>query len=95
MSGRKGSTDPRFAWCLSQSRIELLAETLYKVETILNIASPGSMAADDIARLLTDLRVQATAAGATDPFPDMPYYPRFAETEVPYAWPEDAEREAA
>ena len=71
-----------FTWALTQERIDVLADLLYKLETLCNVAHSGSATAENAARFLTDLREQCCAAGAEDPFPDMPLAPRFNEIEV-------------
>jgi hypothetical protein len=72
---------PTFAWNLTQERIDSLGELLYKLETLLNIAHPGGRHAEVTAKFLTDLREQCCAAGAEDPFQDMPLTPRFDEVD--------------
>jgi hypothetical protein len=74
--------DELFPWRLSQERIDLIAEILYKLETILNVAESGGRTAEQTACLLTDLREQCCQlAGAADPFPDMPLFPHFENEE--------------
>jgi len=75
-------TSPAFPWMLTQERIDRLAEILYKLETICNVAQPGNATSEDAARFLTDLREQCCKAGAEDTFPDMPRTPRFDEVDI-------------
>lgn len=72
-----------FAWNLSQERIDMLADALRKLEAVLDMAAPGAVAAENVAKLLTDLREQTTAQGADDPFPYRDMYPNFADDEIP------------
>lgn len=65
-----------FPWMLDQERIDMLASLLAKMEQLCDIASPGCLAAERAGGLLTDLREQTTAAGAADPYPDRPMFPR-------------------
>lgn len=89
---------PKFAWMLTQERIDLLAQELYKLQDLLNRAVPGCSEGDVVFCLLTDLRVQTVDAGAEDAFPFFPLTPRFPDTPV-RAWPdpriERAEERAA
>ena len=67
-----------FSWNLTQERIDLLAALLHRAELVFDTASPGCIAAERAASLLTDLREQCCiGAGAQDPCPDRPLFPRF------------------
>lgn len=70
-------TAQRFGWLLTQERIDLLAFLLVKAESIFDLVHPGCLSAERAACLLTDLREQVCAAGASDPFPDRPMFPKF------------------
>jgi hypothetical protein len=50
----------------------MLAELLYKLETLSNVVESGNRTAEQTAAFLSDLRAQCCEAGAEDPFPDMP-----------------------
>ena len=71
-------SETRYPWNLTQPHIDLLATSLAKLEAVLDLASPGGLAAENAAKLLTDLRVQTVAAGAEDPCPHRDLYPSFA-----------------
>jgi hypothetical protein len=82
-------TPVQFPWALTQERIDLLAAILYKAETVFNIVEPGCLAAERTACLLTDLREECCqCAGAADPFPDMPLFPRFDSADPPFTDPD-------
>lgn len=68
-----------FAWNLTQERVDMLADALRKLEAVLDMAAPGTLAAENAAKLLTDLREQTTAQGAADSFPYRDMYPNFAD----------------
>jgi hypothetical protein len=72
------STEQRFRWLLTQERVDLLGFILLKAELIFDTADGGCLSAERTACLLTDLREQVCAAGAHDPFPDRPMFPKFA-----------------
>jgi|GEM_PF-5472237 len=88
-----------FAWRLTQERVDMVAHVLYKAETLINLAVPGSLGAENIGCLITDLRAQCCVRdGADDPFPDTPMFPAFDDTatEPERFWLHDAmETEAA
>ena len=86
----------RFTWSLTQERVDMIAGALYKLETILNISSPGSLAAEDTGRLITDLRANCCQRdGAADPFLCMPMFPSFDDTVIqPDPLWRDSERES-
>ena len=72
-----------FSWQLTQERVDMLAQVLYKAETLTNIAVPGTLAAENIGRLITDLRAQCCLRdGAHDPYPDSPLFPAFEDTVI-------------
>ena len=72
-----------FSWQLTQERVDMLAQVLYKAETLTNIAVPGTLAAENIGRLITDLRAQCCLRdGAHDPYPDSPLWPVFDDTTI-------------
>jgi hypothetical protein len=76
--------EQRFPWALTQERIDVLAAVLYKAETVFGNVEPGGVAAERAACLLTDLREACCQhAGAADPFPDMPLFPRFDGADRP------------
>lgn len=81
------SDTSRFPWMLTQERIDLLAQELYKLQDLLNRAVPGCSEGELVFCLLTDLRVQTVDAGAEDAFPFFPLSPRFPDTPTP-AWPD-------
>lgn len=85
-----------FAWNLSQERLDSVAQVLYKAETLINVAVPGSLTAENIGRLVTDLRAQCCLRdGAADPFPDTPMFPAFEDTViVPDPLWRDSERDS-
>jgi hypothetical protein len=72
-----------YAWNLSQERIDMLAQVLYKAETLTNITVPGTLAAENIGRLVNDLRARCCLRdGAQDPYPDSPFFPTFEDTVI-------------
>jgi hypothetical protein len=86
MSSSNITQDKQFSWSLTQERIDLLAQFLYKTETFLKIAESGGLLVAQVACLLTDLREQCCQyAGATDPFPGMPLAPHFEDLKAPAA----------
>jgi hypothetical protein len=67
-----------FTWNLTQERVDSLAKLLYKLETMLDVASPGGPDAEQVACFINDLRAQCCiSGGAADPFEDMPLSPQF------------------
>jgi hypothetical protein len=82
VSKRNGQEAPTFTWNLTQERIDALAQLLYKLETASDILAAGNPSAELTARFLCDLRAQCCAAGAEDPFPEMPLFPCFEGKEV-------------
>ena len=90
---------PLYPWYLSQDRLDLLTQTLYKAETLINVAAPSTAGAANIGRLITDLRAQCCErGGAADPWPDMPMFPAFPDTVIaaPPLWVDQvAEKEVA
>jgi hypothetical protein len=82
LTQRRQQTTNTFAWTLTQGRIDALAELLYKLEVLSNVVEAGNRTAERTAALLSDLRAQCCAAGAEDPFPDMPLTSLFDHTEA-------------
>ena len=91
-------SEPTFTWPLTQERLEMVFYALHKLEALLNTAIPGTLSAENVARLMTDLRVQCCLkGGAADPLPYRPLWPRFAGTDAGLCpeeiWPADQELE--
>ena len=76
------ATERKFSWPVTQERLDMAFSAFHKLMTILDIAQPGSLAAENVACLMTDLRAHCCQQGAEDPFPLMPMAPRFADTVV-------------
>jgi hypothetical protein len=66
---------------LTQEQLDGLAQSLYKLQHLVDVASGGAPASDLPFQLLSDLRRQCCFRScAEDPFPDLPMIPRLTET---------------
>ena len=81
--GEEATCPPLVAWKLTQERVDMLGGALYKLEVLLNTAQSGLLAAENVAKLLVDLRAQTRAQGGGDPWPYQPFFPCFPDTVVP------------
>lgn len=71
----------RVPFYLTQEQIDNLAQSLYKLQHIVDVASGSQPAPDLPFQLLSDLRWQCCyRSQAEDPFPDLPIAPRSQET---------------
>ena len=84
----------RFAWQLTQERIQIVANALYRLQHLIAVAAPSSAEAELPMALLNDMRSQVVLAGADDPFPAMGYTPAFRDTVLP-EWPDTRLPQAA
>jgi hypothetical protein len=73
----------RVPFYLTQSQLDGLAQSLYKLQHLVDVASGGQPAPDLPFQLLSELRRQCChRSRAEDPFPDLPIAPRSTETRV-------------
>lgn len=72
----------RFPFYLTQAQLDGLAQSLYKLQHIVDVASGSAQSMDVPFQLLSDLRRQCCdRSGAQDPFPDLPLALCLAETQ--------------
>jgi hypothetical protein len=73
----------KFPFYLDQGDIDDLAQSLYKLQHLVDVASGSHPASDLPFRLLSDLRRQCChRSRAEDPFPDLPIAPRPVDARV-------------
>jgi hypothetical protein len=66
----------RVPFYLTQDQLDGLAQSLYKLQHLVDVASDSAPAKDLPFQLLSDLRRQCCyRSGAEDPFPELPFSP--------------------
>ena len=71
----------RVPFYLTQDQLDGLAQSLYKLQHIVDVASGSAPATDLPFQLLSDLRRQCChSSRADDPFPDLPLSPCITES---------------
>jgi hypothetical protein len=70
----------RVPFYLTQEQLDGLAQSLYKLQHIVDVASDSARSTDVPFQLLSDLRRQCCyRSGAEDPFPELPMSPCLTE----------------